>query len=219
MRGDVEELLHRLGASTEQRRSQFQDGFADFATRHDLEDWEGWYSAYDAETYAAVLEQIGEEDVVLDVGAGDLRLALQIAGRARRVYALEVNPRVVGAALSTVGFDLPRNLHVICANARDVAFPPGITVAVLLMRHCRHFGQYVERLEAVGCRRLMTNARWKNGVELVDLEAQPLPLESVEEGWYACRCGAVGYVGSGDAAADPPLEVASCPRCRSRTSQ
>lgn len=214
----MEELLRRLEASTEQRRSQFQDGFADFATRHELEDWEGWYSAYDVETYAAVLDQIGAEDVVLDIGAGDLRLALRMAERARRVYALEVNPRVVGEALSIIGLDLPRNLHVVCANAQDVSFPRGVTVAVLLMRHCRHFGRYVERLEAVGCRRLLTNARWKNGVELVDLEAQPLPLEAIEEGWYACRCGAVGYVGSGDAAADSPLEVANCPRCRSCAS-
>lgn len=215
---DVEDLLRRLEAETEERRSQFQQGFAGFAARHGLEDWEGWYSPYDAKTYAAVFEQIGAEDVVLDIGAGDLRLALRLAERARRVYAVEVNPQVVGTALSTVGFDLPRHLHVICANARDVDFPPGITVAVLLMRHCRHFGQYVERLEAVGCRRLLTNARWKHGVESVDLRTPPLPLEALEEGWYACRCGAVGYVGSGDDREDPPLEVASCPRCRSRAS-
>jgi hypothetical protein len=104
---------------------------------------------------------------------------------------------------------------VVCANALDFPIPPGITVAVLLMRHCRHFGQYFDRLQAAGCQRLLTNARWESGVEVVDLEAPRLPFEQVHEGWYACRCGAVGYVGSGTRADAPPVEVAACPACTS----
>lgn len=210
----MERLIHRLKESTEERRAQFCEGFARFAARHELDDWEGWYSPYEEEIYQAVLDRIDGEDVVLDIGAGDLRLALCMAQRAQHVYALEVNPVVVGAALSVVGFQLPRNLHVVCANAQDAAFPRGITVAVLLMRHCRHFGHYVERLQAAGCRRLLTNARWKDGVEMIDLQVPPLPLESVEEGWYACRCGSVGYVGSGAGGEKSPLEVGTCPMCR-----
>ena len=215
MSTDVEGVIRRLAACTEENRVQFRVGFADFATRHGLSDWEGWFSPYDDETYSLVLQNVSPDDVVLDLGAGDLRLALLMAGRARRVYAVEVNPVVVGAALGIIGFDLPRNLHVICANALDVAIPPEVTVAVLLMRHCQHFGEYFDRLQAVGCRRLITNARWKSGVEVIDLTKPRLLFEEVQEGWYACRCGAVGYVGQGESVESQAVEVDDCPACHS----
>jgi hypothetical protein len=65
------------------------------------------------------------------------------------------------------------NLVVIHGDARYVAFPNGITTAVLLMRHCTHFDLYVKKLQAVGCRTLITNARWRSGVEVIDLHAEP----------------------------------------------
>jgi hypothetical protein len=206
-------LVHRLEADTEARRCQFREDFAPFADLHDLVDWEGWFSPYTLETYQAVLDHIASDDVVLEIGAGDLRLALRMAARARRVHAIEVNPLVVGSALETIGLCMPRNLHVVCANALDVPILSGVTVAVLLMRHCRHFGQYFDRLQAAGCRRLLTNARWKSVVEVVELEAPRLPFEQAHEGWYACRCGAVGYVGSGARADAPPVEVMTCLAC------
>lgn len=211
----MEEFLRHLEAHTEARRCQFREDFASFAHHHGLVDWEGWFSPYAVEIYRAVLSHIAPDDVVLEIGAGDLRLALRMAEQAQRVYAVEVNPLVVGPALDIIGLRLPRNLHVVCANAVDFPIPPGITAAVLLMRHCRHFGQYFDRLQATGCQRLLTNARWKSGVEVVDLEAPRLPFEQVNEGWYACRCGAVGYVGSGTHADAPPVEVAACPTCAS----
>jgi SAM-dependent methyltransferase len=211
----MEELLQRLEAQTETRRCQFRKNYESFTDFHDLTDWEGWFSPYTLETYETVLSQIAPDDVVLEIGAGDLRLALQMAERAQRVYAVEVNPLVVGSALETIGLHMPRNLHVICANALDFPIPPGVTAAVLLMRHCQHFGEYFERLRAAGCNRLLTNARWKSGVEIVDLKAPRLPFKQVCEGWYACRCGAVGYVGSGTCADGLPVEVATCPACDS----
>lgn len=209
----MEELLRRLEANTEARRCQFQEGFASFARLHEMADWEAWFSPYDEDTYQEVLDHVGPEDVVLEIGAGDLRLALRLAERARRVYAVEVNPLVVGPALDTIGWRLPRNLHVVCANALDHPILPGVTVAVLLMRHCHHFEQYFERLQAAGCQRLLTNARWRSGVEMVDLTAPRLPFQHMSEGWYACRCGATGYVGRGTGVDRPPTEVASCPDC------
>ncbi len=196
-------------------RPQFAPQFPAFAAAHDLADWEGWWSAYDEATYKAVLAAVGPQDTVLDIGAGDLGLALRLAGRARRVYAVEVNPPLVAAALNHIGYALPRSLVVICANALDVPFPPDVTVAVLLMRHCRHFAAYVARLRAVGCHRLITNARWGMGVEVVDLQAA-LPWESFAGGWYACLCGAVGYrpPAAEAVAPDDPVTVASCPACR-----
>jgi len=212
----MDSVIGRLEAGVEWKRTQFQEGFDAFAARHELTDWEGWFSPYDQETYNLILQNIGQEDIVMEIGAGDLRLALRLAQRARRVYAVEVNPLLVGAALQAIGFDLPRNLLVICANALDIAFPDDITVAVLLMRHCQHFGLYVDKLRAAGCQQLLTNARWKSGVESIDLAHPGVPFGEVREGWYACRCGAVGYVGQGERSDSPPVEVIDCPACRSR---
>lgn len=209
----MQEVVRRLAARTEENRAQSLGDVVGFATRHDLVDWEGRFSPYDADTYALVLETIQDYDIVLDIGAGDLRLALQMAARARRVYAVEVNPLLVGAALGEIGLDLPRNLHVICANALDVPVPPHVTVAVLLMRHCQHFAAYFDRLQAVGCQRLITNGRWKSGLEVIDLAAVRVPFPQVEEGWFACKCGAVGYVGRGHRPEGFAVEVLDCPSC------
>jgi SAM-dependent methyltransferase len=211
----MEDLLRHLEARTETRRYQFCEHYEPFADSHDLTDWEGWFSPYPLEIYETVLSHIAPDDVVLEIGAGDLRLALQMAERAQRVYAVEVNPLVIGSALETIGLSIPRNLHAICANALDFPIPPGVTVAVLLMRHCQHFGEYFERLRTADCDRLLTNARWKSGVEIVDLKAPRLPFERVSEGWYACSCGTVGYVGSGTRAEALPVEVTTCPTCDS----
>ena len=192
---------------------QFEEGFEAWAHRHGLEDWEGWFSAYDACVYEAVLKEVGDGDSGLDLGAGDLRLALRMAERAERVYAVDVNPVVLGRALDVIGLDLPRNLHVICANGLDVVVPPDVTMAVLLMRHCRHFRAYVDRLVDAGCSRLVTNARWGMGVERIDLTRTPVAFDEVREGWYACRCGATGYSGTGARPLGRVTEVASCPKC------
>lgn len=190
--------------------------YAAFARRHGLVGWEGRYSPYDEQTYHAVLEAITPTDVVFDIGAGDLRLAVQIAAVARQVIAVEVNPILVGQALASIGLDLPRNLRVVCANALDVPVPSGVTLAVLLMRHCAHFGLYFDRLQAAGCCRLITNARWRSGVEEIALQAPRRDFGDVHAGWYACRCGSVGYVGDGEQVDAPPVEVAFCPACRSQ---
>jgi len=210
----MDSVIGRLEADAEENRAQFQEGFEAFAARHELPDWEGWFSPYDEETYDLVLQNIGPDDVVIEIGAGDLRLALRLAERARRVYAVEVNPLLVGAALQAIGLALPRNLLVICANALDTAFPDDVTAAVLLMRHCQHFGRYVDKLRATGCQRLLTNARWKSGLESMDLTRPGVPFGELSEGWYACRCGAVGYAGQGKRSDAPPVEVMDCPACR-----
>lgn len=209
----VEETVQRLQALTESGRLQFRGGLRRFAEQHELSDWEGWFSPYDEAIYQAVLSHIGSEDVVLDIGAGDLRLGLRMAEWAERVYAVEVNPLLLAQALDIIGLDLPRNLHVICANALDLSIPAGVSVAVLLMRHCNHFRVYVDRLQAAGCRRLLTNARWRTGLEVIDLTTPGVAFEDVKEGWYACRCGATGYVGHGESPETPPVEVVSCPAC------
>jgi hypothetical protein len=81
------------------------------------------------------------------------------------------------------------------------------------MRHCQHFAVYSGRLQAAGCQRLFTNARWKSDVELIDLTVPGLPFQDLREGWYACSCGATGYVGTGTKPDAVPVEVIGCPAC------
>ena len=182
-----------------------------------LVDWERLWAPYDEPTYRAVLAEVQADDVVLEIGAGDLRLARRMAEHARRVYAIEVQADLVEAARQRA--PLPDNLTVIVGDARRVPFPPEVTLGVLLMRHCRHFRLYFAKLVAVGCRRLVTNARWRLGVEVIDLSAPRKPFQEVDIGWYACRCGATGFV-PGPAERLTPTreamvhEVTGCPACR-----
>jgi len=159
-------------------------------------DWEQLWAPYDETTYGAALEFIQPDDVVLDIGAGDLRFACQAAARARAVIAIE---RRADLLPSPVG-DFPDggrvgdggNLTVICGDALATPFPDGITVGVLLMRHCYHFAEYVAKLRVAGCWRLITNARWGMDVETVSLAPQP-SFAAISAGWYACVCGSVGF--------------------------
>ncbi len=180
-------------------------------------DWEFRWAPYDPPTYRAVLGHLAPHDVVLEIGAGDLRLARQMAEIAQRVYAVEIHAGVLHQGLEN-GKPLPGNLISIRADARSLAFPPGISVGVLLMRHCTHFRLYAEKLKSRGCRTLITNARWRMGVEAMALQAERLPFAQVEFGWYACWCGAVGFK-SGPAEKLVPEteavihEVCDCPNC------
>ncbi|CAG0931434.1 hypothetical protein TFLX_02158 [Thermoflexales bacterium] len=182
-----------------------------------IHDWEAAFAPYDEETYQTVLAQIAPHDVVLDIGAGDLRLTKRVAALARRVYALERDPAVL--ARSERG-TWPANLIVICADALTTSFPADVTTAILLMRHCthEHFALYRQRLGALpGCRRLITNARWKMDVEVIALRSGGV-YDPDRVGWYACRCGSIGFT-SGDPGIITPqmlaevIDVVSCPKC------
>ena len=180
-----------------------------------MEEWEALWAPYDEATYAAVLAAIEPEDVVLDIGAGDLRLTRPIAERAKQVIAWEIQPALVDAAMRPL---LP-NLVAIVADARSEPIPAGVTAAVLLMRHCTHYALYVDKLRAAGCQRLITNARWCMSVEVIDL-SPGLPFDSVGTGWYACRrCGAVGFAGKDvalmkEATFEQVTDVEGCPACQ-----
>jgi predicted RNA methylase len=186
-----------------------------------IPDWEAVFAPYDEETYRAVLAQITPQDVVLDIGAGDLRLTKRVAAIARRVYAIERDPEVL-AQSDWRAAGSPVNLIAICADALTMSFPRDVTLAILLMRHCtrEHFAVYVQRLSALRrCRRLITNARWKMDVEAIDLRpARSVVYDPDRTGWYACRCGSVGFT-PGDPAVITPqvlaevVDVVSCPYC------
>jgi hypothetical protein len=173
--------------------------------------WENRWAPYDEAVYGRVLEWVPDGAAVLDIGAGDLRLARRLARRVRVVYAIEQHAHL------TAGPPLPDNLIVIIGDARALPFPP-VDVAVLLMRHCRHFALYRRKLAATGCARLITNARWGLDVEWIDLTARPQPYAELALGWYACRCGATGFRPGPPAELTPELaetifEVDDCPEC------
>lgn len=179
-------------------------------------EWEALWAPYDAATYAAVLALIDPQDAVLEIGAGDLRLSRQMAAQARQVYAIEIQADVFERGLQDG--PLPPNLALLPGDARSIPYPPEITVGVLLMRHCTHFRLYAERLKAAGCQRMVTNARWRMGVESVSLQTPRPSWRKVTLGWYACWCGGVGFI-PGPAelitseVAAVVHEVGDCPDC------
>jgi SAM-dependent methyltransferase len=180
-------------------------------------EWEALYAPYDQGTYQTVLDQLRPDDVILDIGAGDLRLARRMAQMVRKVYAVEINPQVLDRA--QVLFEpLPGSLIPICADARTLDFPSDVTAGVLLMRHCTCFRLYAEKLQKAGASRLITNARWRMDVEIVNLLVQRKPFTGADMGWYACICGGTGFKeGSAEhwsAEIDEITnEVSSCPHC------
>lgn len=179
--------------------------------------WEAIHAPYDQPTYQAVLDQLGPQDVILDIGAGDLQLARQMAKIVQKVYAVEMNARVLNQ-VNNSHHGLPAKLIPICADARALDFPSDVTAGVLLMRHCTWFRLYAEKLQEVGATRLITNARWRMGVEVVHLWTQRLSFAEAGMGWYACFCGGTGFK-------EGPAEhwsfdmdrvtneVSSCPQC------
>lgn len=187
-----------------------------------LDPWEALWAPYDDATYGAVLAAVAPDDVVLEIGAGDLRLARRLAERARRVIAWEIQPELVARGLAAG--PLPPNLTAVVTDARLEPVPDGVTVAVLLMRHCTHYAAYVVRLRAARCRRLITNARWRAGVESIEL-APAAAFASAPPSWYACRrCGAVGFVGDDPALVDEAAlarvsDIEGCPSCHDTTWQ
>ncbi len=183
-------------------------------------DWEAMFAPYDQSTYLAALELLRPEDVVLDIGAGDLRFSRQMARIANKVYAVEINESVLRQGLASSD-PLPENLIPIHADTQAFDFPIVTTVGVLLMRHCTHFRLYLERLRMAGARRLITNARWRMSVEEVDLQAERTLFKDLAMGWYACSCGATGFkVGPAGAEKwsiemDKRIhEVTDCPQCK-----
>ncbi len=88
--------------------------------------------------YKEVLSMISQDDVVFDVGAGDLRFDIMLSEKAKKVYAVEINPEFLGGALKIIGYDMPRNVVVICGNAFEWELPSDVTVVTCLLIHRQH---------------------------------------------------------------------------------
>lgn len=179
-------------------------------------EWEMTWAPYDELTYVSVLKALQPTDIVLDIGAGDLRLARRMATAVHQVIAWEIQPSILKRGLDNA---LPANIKPILADARQELVPEGVSVAILLMRHCTNFRLYAEKLATAGCRWLLTNARWGLAVEKVDLLAKRVPFTAVSLGWFACQCGHTGFIPGPPEQLTPEIEgviheVYGCPKCR-----
>jgi hypothetical protein len=128
---DWKRMLSRDFTAEELRRD------AEFQERHGVRGGEFFFCP-ESNYYGKVLKLLGPRDVVWDVGAGDLRFDLMMSRRVRKVYAVELNPVILGRALAIIGYDMPENLVAVCGNAFDMPLPPDVTVVVCLMIHRMH---------------------------------------------------------------------------------
>ena len=177
--------------------------------------WEMIWAPYDPATYQSVVNRLIETDVVLEIGAGDLRLSRLMARVSKQVYAIEIQKEILEKSQQR----LPENLIIFHGDARTIPYPNGISVGVILMRHCTHLQLYSEKLIASGCKRLITNARWRMGVEEIRLDCKRTPYFFVEMGWYACWCGSSGFKPGPVEKYSPEMdsivnEVVDCPHCK-----
>lgn len=179
-------------------------------------EWSKRWAPYSEDVYRDALAALKPGQLVLDIGAGDLRFARMAAAAGCRVIAVEIQQEIVERGLTNG--PLPGGLTVVTADAREWTFPPGLDAAVLLMRYCDSYAHYVEKLRAVGCPVLITNARWRMGVEVVPLTRAAV-YGKAPIGWYACVCcGATGFIPGAPALITPEVEqrmtnVEGCPAC------
>ena len=85
------------------------------------------------ENYEPILAKLSTEDIICDMGAGDLRFALLAARKVKKVYAVEFNPVTIGDALSIIGYDKPRHLIAICCDWRRFPIPDEVTVVTCMV--------------------------------------------------------------------------------------
>lgn len=113
---------------------------------------EGWeiFVVPESMFYREVLAMLSLDDVVFDVGAGDLRFDIMLSEKVKKVYAVEINPVLLGGSLKTVGYDLPLNVVPICGNAFEMELPRDVTVITCLMIHRQHvFPQHWKRCRII----------------------------------------------------------------------
>lgn len=108
-----------------------------FQHEHGMKGWEVFFVPEDM-YYDPCLEKLSEDDVVFDVGAGDMRFDLIMAEKVRKVYAVEINPTIIARALRIIGYDMPTNMIAVCGNAFEMELPGDVTAVTCLMIHRQH---------------------------------------------------------------------------------
>lgn len=179
-------------------------------------DWSARWAPYSDDTYRDALAALHPGQTVLDIGAGDLRFARMACALGCRIVAVERRVEIVRRGLASA--PLPEGLAVVIADLRVWPFPPAVDAAVLLMQYCADYALIVRKLREAGCPTLVTNARWRLGVEVVPL-AEAAPFTPGVVGWFACvRCGHTGFAPLPPASLTPEVaeritNVEGCPAC------
>lgn len=113
------------------------NNFQIFMEKNNMKGWECFFVPEDF-FYDDVLKKVHPDDVIFDVGAGDLRFDLMLSEKVKKVYAIEINPTILSPALRIIGLDMPKNLIPICANAFEMELPSDVTLITSLMIHRSH---------------------------------------------------------------------------------
>lgn len=138
---ETEEIIKRLDRSF--RRMLKKANYSDhkecmsFQHEHGMKGWEIFYVPEEM-FYDACLEKLSRDDVVFDVGAGDMRFDLIMSEKVRKVYAVEINPKITARALNIIRYGMPTNMIAICGNAFEMELPRDVTVVTCLMIHRQH---------------------------------------------------------------------------------
>lgn len=85
------------------------------------------------ENHKPMLKFLKKDDIVCDMGAGDLRFALMASQKCKKVYAVEACPTTLSEALRVIGYNLPENLIPICANWDVFPVPRDVTVVTCMV--------------------------------------------------------------------------------------
>jgi len=102
-----------------------------------LEGWEVFFCP-EVHNYKFVINNIRGHEIVFDACAGDLRLDLLLSQLCKKVYAVEINPKIIGKSIELIGYDMPPNLITICSDILKIPLPSDVTTIVLLHRHFIH---------------------------------------------------------------------------------
>jgi hypothetical protein len=85
------------------------------------------------ENYSQMLSFLQPDDVLCDMGSCYLQFPLLASAKCRKVYAVELNPIVISKALRAVGYLMPINLIVTCAEWHQFPVPADVTVISCLV--------------------------------------------------------------------------------------
>lgn len=141
MTHETDEIIRRLDRSYQRMVNRYDHSdvaeCASFQVLHGMKGWEVFFVP-EVTNYNDCLSKLNPDDIVFDVGAGDLRFDLVMAEKVMKVYAVEINPKILASSLRIIGYDLPENLVVICGNAFDMELPGDVTAVTCLMIHRKH---------------------------------------------------------------------------------
>ena len=115
----IRQLVNRIEKAYQhdiENDSHPTDEELEFYGRCNPDSWATVMMVAQTENYQCILSKLRKKDVLMDMGAGDLRLALKATEKCQKVYAVELCPYTVYRSLQIIGYSMPPNLIVTCAD-------------------------------------------------------------------------------------------------------